>query len=52
MKILVILTLLVLDYSALDDITTGNEPDYTLEYAILALSAVIFLHWYNRVNKI
>ncbi|HBL52372.1 MAG: hypothetical protein A3D24_03985 [Candidatus Blackburnbacteria bacterium RIFCSPHIGHO2_02_FULL_39_13] len=35
--------ILVLDWAALDDITTGNEPNHAGEYAVLALSALIFI---------
>ena len=34
--------LLILDWLALDDITTGNEPNYDGEWAILIVSAVVF----------
>ncbi len=34
--------IILLDMAALDDITTGNEPDYSLEYAILVVSALLF----------
>lgn len=37
-----IVVILLLDYAALDDITTGNEPNYYGEYAILVISAIIF----------
>ena len=37
-----ILALLLLDFAALDDITTGNEPDVSLEYAMLAVSVPLF----------
>lgn len=38
--------LLLLDWAALDDITTGNEPNLTGEYAILAASVIIiFAVW-------
>ena len=33
-----ILALLLLDFAALDDITTRNEPNFYLEYAILSIS--------------
>jgi len=36
--------MLLLDFAALDDITTGHEPDYLGEYAILIISAVIFFY--------
>lgn len=35
--------LLVLTWLALDDITTGNEPDYTLEYIIVTITLVYYL---------
>ncbi len=38
----VILILLTLDWAALHDILIANEPDYIAEYAILAVSAVVF----------
>lgn len=37
-----ILLVLALDWAALDDITTGKEPDFTGEYLILLVSAVFF----------
>lgn len=40
--------LLSLDWAALDDITTGSEPSFTLEYLILGASIVglgILLVW-------
>ena len=37
-----VFVLLALDWAALDDITTGNEPDYFLEYMILGVSLLIF----------
>lgn len=41
---LFIVIMLLLDFAALDDITTGHEPDYLGEYAILIISAVIFFY--------
>ena len=38
----IVLSLLILDWAALDDITTCNEPNYFLEYAILFISLLIF----------
>jgi len=38
-----IVTLLALDWAALDDITTGQEPNYTGEYAMLIISVIIFV---------
>lgn len=42
--ILVISVFILLDWAALDDITTGNEPNYWGEYAILLVSAAIFAY--------
>ena len=39
----IIATLLLLDWAALDDITTGNEPDYKGEYLTLIFSAIVFV---------
>lgn len=40
--ILLVIVLLLLDFAALDDITTGNEPNLTLEYLILFVSFLVF----------
>jgi lipid II:glycine glycyltransferase (peptidoglycan interpeptide bridge formation enzyme) len=40
--IIAILVLLALDWAALDDITTGNEPDYSGEYFVLVASVLVF----------
>jgi len=40
---LIVFTLLLLDWAALDDITTGQEPNYAGEYAILIISVIIFV---------
>lgn len=40
--ILISVLFLALDWLALDDITTGNQPSFYAEYAMLALSAVWF----------
>ena len=37
-----ILSILALDWAALHDILKGNEPDYSLEYTTLAVSALVF----------
>ncbi|OGM84497.1 hypothetical protein A2376_03300 [Candidatus Woesebacteria bacterium RIFOXYB1_FULL_47_31] len=37
-----VIGLLILDWLALDDITTGSEPNYDGEWAILIVSAAIF----------
>lgn len=45
-KALIIVGLVIipfLDFAALDDITTGNEPGFTTEYAILAVSIPLIL---------
>jgi len=42
----------MLDWAALDDITTGNEPNYFGEYGILLVSAAIFLWlWKKKRNQ-
>jgi len=47
-----ILVILALDWAALDDITTGIEPNYTGEYLILILSLFIFaLMGYNFYKR-
>ena len=38
----IVLSLLVLDWVALDDITTGNEPNFFLEYAFLLIGVLVF----------
>ena len=46
---LIIVGLLLLDWAALDDITTGNEPNYIGEYWMLGVSGVIFVYfWLKR----
>ena len=40
--ILVISVFILLDWAALDDITTGNEPNLYGEYATLLMSVAIF----------
>lgn len=39
---LIVVMLLMLDWAALDDITTGTEPDFYGEYAILIISVVVW----------
>jgi len=50
LKRLLVVGLLLLDWVALDDITTGNEPNYMGEYLTLVVSGVIFL-WLWRKRK-
>lgn len=53
--ILIAGAILLLDFAALDDITTGNEPNYTGEYLILTLSVLVFVALaviYRRKNKV
>lgn len=42
--ILTAVILLILDWLALDDITTGNEPNYFGEYGILFVSLIFFVY--------
>lgn len=37
----IIIVLLVLDWLALDDITTGNQPNFYFEYTMLVVSLLI-----------
>jgi len=41
--ILTMLILAILDFAALDDITTGNEPNYNVEYMILTISVFAYI---------
>ncbi len=41
----------ILDWLALDDITTGNEPNYVGEYAILVISVPILLFFGYKLWK-
>ncbi|NMB70289.1 hypothetical protein GYA27_03760 [candidate division WWE3 bacterium] len=43
--------LVTLSLLALDDITTGNEPDYTFEYVIVGASFVYFLFYIPYIIK-
>ena len=48
----VAILLLAIDFAALDDITTGNEPDYWAEWDFLLFSTIIFgLMIYARFSK-
>ena len=38
-----IIIVLLLDFAALDDITTGQEPDFIGEYAVLVVSIPLIL---------
>jgi hypothetical protein len=38
----VVIVLLIFDWLALDDITTGNQLNFYAEYAMLAISLLIF----------
>ena len=51
---LLVVGLLVLDWLALDDITTGNEPNYIGEWSVLAGSVVVFgvLIWLKKKKKV
>lgn len=49
---IVIFIILFLDYAALNDITTGNEPDYWGEWGVLLFSVIFFgLIIYARLPK-
>ncbi|KKU43322.1 MAG: hypothetical protein UX59_C0022G0008 [Microgenomates group bacterium GW2011_GWA1_46_7] len=54
LAIAAVFVILALDWAALDDITTGREPDFTAEYAILitSLPALLFVRYlYRNTNK-
>lgn len=40
---IIIVIFLLLDWAALHDISKGNQPDYWGEYAILAMSVIVFI---------
>jgi lipid II:glycine glycyltransferase (peptidoglycan interpeptide bridge formation enzyme) len=50
-----VLIILALDWAALDDITTGNEPNFNAEYLMLIISGIIFgfmaFIYINKWNK-
>ncbi len=46
------LLILALDWAALDDITTGNEPNYMSEYTTLLLSFTIFGYLFGKNTHI
>ncbi len=42
--IIFVIILLLLDIAALDDITTGHQPHFILEYSTLILTALVYLY--------
>lgn len=40
---IIIVIFLLLDWAALYDIIKGTEPDYLGEYAVLAISVIVFI---------
>jgi hypothetical protein len=51
LSLALIAILLILSLLALDDITTGNEPNYYLEYAFLAVSIIIIFIIVFRLKR-
>ena len=49
---IIIIALIIFDLSALDDITTGNEPDLASEYAMLIFSALAFAAIHLKRNLV
>jgi len=47
---IIVLVLLALDYAALDDITTGNEINFYLEYSILVSLAIYLILIYKFIK--
>lgn len=49
---IIVIVLFVFDWAALDDITTGSEPNYVGEYAVLLVSVIIYMfigiRWIKR----
>ncbi len=47
---LVVVGLLILDWLALDDITTGDEPNFVGEWLVIWLSLIVFgwLIWHKK----
>lgn len=52
-KLLIILTIIILGlgYAALDDITTGRENNFYLEYFFLFLTVLFFIYLFLRFYK-
>lgn len=49
--LLVFIILLLLDYAALDDITTGSEPSFWGEYLVLILSIPLMLFLIYKIIR-
>jgi hypothetical protein len=47
--LLLLVGLVLLDFAALDDITTGNEPNLTSEYLILTLTIPILSYYFTQL---
>ena len=47
-----ILIVLLLDFAAFDDITTGRQPHYIFEYATLIVSAPVLLVLGYKIYKL
>jgi len=41
--LIIIFIFLLLDFAALDDVTTGSEPSFVGEYAMLVVSIPVFV---------
>jgi hypothetical protein len=45
-----IIAVLALDWAALDDITTGHQPHFVIEYLMLLISIPVILHLLRRTR--
>lgn len=48
-SIAIVITFLVLNFLALDDITTGSEPDYNLEWGFVVFSLIMLAIYLARM---
>jgi len=48
---LLIIAILLLDFAALDDITTGNEPSFVGEYLTILSSVPIIFYLYKAIRR-
>jgi hypothetical protein len=47
-----ILALLLLDFAALDDVTTGNQPHFYMEYVMLGVSLPLFVACWRGLSRL
>lgn len=50
--VIVVISLLLLDYASLDDITTNQQSSYLTEYLTLLMSVPVFIYFgYKLIKK-